>query len=631
MTYFGAVKDYKNLQNIDFSLGGKLNTDDIINFIGKEMKPLINSKGSVPFEIKLNGSSKKQTLLAHILADSDNYITPVDIKALKDLKTSLQTTIDFKPNRIKIKDTGLYTRASVLNENNEETIVTNKIIGIDGTIENDRINLIKADIPKELEGKFFVFPKSSFNIDNGILFIYGKTAAPLIGGSLKVKDIKIPEIFSKISDVDLNFKSDELNFNLNKIVMLSSDLDIKGKLSLLQGKTSDIYDFIINSNNFKVEDSTKVSQTLEKYMPKKTSSSSSKENDIPVSIHNGNLNMKKIQTGNILLTNTKSNLNLHKNILALKRFSTEVFDGKTFGNIFVNLSNMIINTELKGNGINIAKMLEDSAGIKDSLSGTASYTADLEINAANESVEAQMKGIKGDVDFNVTDGQFGPFGRLENLILAENIRESEFFQTALGGIIDSLATIDTTHFSQLKGHISFKDGNCIINPVTSNGNVMNLHIFGNFNLIKNYADMKVRVKLTSIVSDMLGPLNAINPVNLINNAASLNIVTAKAFSIFCETVPEEEMKVMPKFSNAYVDASATKFQLGVRGDAAKPLTLIKSFKWLASKEQFNKAKEFVESLPDVDEENITETVEEAENLEVEKKTVKYKVKHIFKK
>ena len=155
--------------------------------------------------------------------------------------------------------------------------------------------------------------------------------------------------------------------------------------------------------------------------------------------------------------------------------------------------------------------------------------------------------------------------------------------------------------------------------------------------------MKVRVKITSIISNLLGPLNAINPVNLVNSAASMNVVTAKAFSLFCETVPENEYNVMPQFSNKYVDNSATKFQLGVRGDAAKPLKLIKSFKWLATKAEVENAQNFVDSIPEQIEGSTATTIEEviAERkayeeaqqaaLEAEKKTIKYKLKHLFKK
>ena len=267
------------------------------------------------------------------------------------------------------------------------------------------------------------------------------------------------------------------------------------------------------------------------------------------------------------------------------------------------------------------------------LSGTAQFETQLSIDGNAKTVQEQMKGINGDIRFTVKNGQFGPFGKIENLIIAENIRESQFFQTALGGIINSLTSIDTTHFSELSGHLNMDKGICHIDPITSLGNVLTLHIFGDFDLIRNYADMKVRAKMSSVISKVLGPLNAINPINLMNSAASLNVVTAKAFSLFCEVVPENELAVLPAFENSYVDSGAAKFQLKVRGDAAKPLTLVKSFKWLSSKTEYDEAVEFVNSLPEEVEgstaTNIEEAIAEAKALEEEKKTFKYKVKHLF--
>ena len=80
-----------------------------------------------------------------------------------------------------------------------------------------------------------------------------------------------------------------------------------------------------------------------------------------------------------------------------------------------------------------------------------------------------MESLKGKVNFVVRNGQFGPFGKLENLILAENIRESQFFQTAIGGMLSGLLTIDTTHFAELVGALSFEDGiSCFLCCLFSN-------------------------------------------------------------------------------------------------------------------------------------------------------------------
>ena len=306
------------------------------------------------------------------------------------------------------------------------------------------------------------------------------------------------------------------------------------------------------------------------------------------------------------------------------------FKGQVGGNISVNLLSTLLNIKLKGQNVDVEQAMYDAAGMKDTLSGIAKFSTDISLKGAT--YEEQMKSLKGSVDFELNDGQFGPFGRIENLILAENIRESKFFQTTIGTILSGLLTIDTTHFSELKGNLSFEDGICHITPITSLGDILSLHIFGDFDLLRNYADMKVRARMASLVSNLLGPIGAINPANLINNAASLNIVTAKAFSIFCEMVPAEEIEQLPSFANSYVDNAATKFQIVVRGDVAKPLSLVKSFKWLATETEYESAVDYVNSLPEQLEGSTATTIEElmAED-EAYKNSLKYKLKHIFEK
>ena len=53
---------------------------------------------------------------------------------------------------------------------------------------------------------------------------------------------------------------------------------------------------------------------------------------------------------------------------------------------------------------------------------------------------------------------------------------------------------------------------------------MSMYIAGTMNLLDNSADMKVRAKLASVISDSLGPLANINPVNLVKNTPGLNVV-----------------------------------------------------------------------------------------------------------
>ncbi|MEE3349350.1 MAG: AsmA-like C-terminal region-containing protein [Candidatus Gastranaerophilaceae bacterium] len=636
--YSGSVTDYLNLENIDFNAEGEITTPDLIKLIGREFKPYINAKGKIPVQMSLSGNNAKVSMLAKALSDENNYITPVDFKNLQNKKATIQATVDFKPNRIKIKNTGLYTRNYTIDENGQQVETLDKLVELDGTIEHNRINLMKLDIPHNMEGKIFVFPKSSFTLDGTKSYVFGSASSPLIRSNINIRNLIIPEIHSALKNLNIRVSGRELIFNIQDFMMRNSDISASGKYSLESSKNIVINDLRVNSKSVNLDDVTAVTNAIPRYLPQSSSASSSTQ-DIPVVIPNGLINFRRIVTGNIELTNTASQMLLRGNHLYLRHLLTNIFNGSVRGNIDVDLIKTLISVDLNGQDINIEKALLDAAGMKDAISGTTNFDAKLDINGAAKTQEEQIKGINGTVTFQAKDGQFGPFGKLENLILAENIRESQFFQTALGGVINSLSTIDTTHYNELKGLIVLKDGICAIDYISSKGNVMNLHILGNFDIVKNYADMKVRVKITSILSNLLGPLNAINPVNLMNSAASMNVVTAKAFSVFCETVPEDVFALLPSFDNKYVDTSATKFQLGVRGDASKPLTLIKSFKWLATQAQFDKASEFVNSIPDPIEGSTATTVEEvileAKALEAakeaEKKTLKYKVKHLFQK
>ena len=631
ITYSGEVLDFEKLKSISFNAKGNVATDDLVKLIGKEFKPFIHSAGSIPVKLSFDGDSKKQTLFAQALADRYNFITPVDYDELKDKDTALQAVVDFKANRIKIKNTGLSIRNVTVDEKGKEIITYDTISDVDGTIEGNRINLIKIMIPRTMHGKIYAFPDSSYQLD-GKAYIFGETSAPRMRGGFEIKNLAIPELITDLRKLDLRFRGHEADIVVEDLILNGSDIQNKTTFSLLPSSVFNILNTNISSRYFNLDRVLMVVERAMKYVPvsNQAPAKTSAPADIPVVIHNGRIDFARIITGNIDLRNTVSRISMRNNIFRLHNLRTNAFNGVVNGNIAVNLLTMFLDIDVKGKNVDVDKAMRDACGMKDTLSGTADFTADITLSGAT--LEEQMRSLKGNVDFAVKDGQFGPFAKLENLILAENIRESQFFQTALGGMISGLLTIDTTHFSELNGSLTFDDGICHIEPITSLGDILSLHIFGDFDLLRNYADMKVRARMASLISNLLGPLGAINPANLLSNAASLNIVTAKAFSIFCEMVPEEELETLPSFANSYVDNAATKFQIVVRGDVAKPLTLVKSFKWLAGQTEYQNAVDYVNSLPEQMEGSTATTVEElmAEDAKY-KKSLKYKFKQMFEK
>lgn len=627
MTYSGAVINYLKPKLIKFTLAGSIDTEDIIKLVGRELKPFIHSTGKIPVELNLNGDNKKQTMFFQASADKDNFITPIDFNELHGKNISLQSIIDFKGNRIKIKKTGLYEKNVSVDEKGNEVVTSDEIFGIDGTIVGNRINLIKITLPNILTGKLHIFPRSKFSV-TGKAFIFGETSNPRMRGGFQIQNLSIPELLTDIKNLGIKFRSQEADIDVDGLLLNGSDMQIKTTFGMQHSSIFNISNLNIVSRYLNVDKLMVVVERAMKYVPQQSSGSShsSQNANIPVDIRNGFINFSRIITGNIDIKNTTSRLSLHNNILYLDNFKTKAFEGDVRGDISVNLITMLLNIELNGKDVDVEKAMLDAAGMKDMLTGTAEFDTDISLQGTT--MEEQMKSLKGTVNFLVRDGQFGPFGKIENMILAENIRESKFFKTFIGSLLSGLLSVDTTHFSELRGTLNFEDGICYIEPITSSGDILALHLFGNFNLLENKIDMKVRARMASLISNLLGPISAINPVNLINSAASMNVVTAKAFSLFCETVPAEEIANLPNFANSYVDNSATKFQIVVRGDVAKPLTLVKSFKWLTTQMEFAKAKEFADSLPEQDEDSKATNIEE---LIEEQNSFGYKAKKLGKK
>ena len=226
LKYSGNIVDYTKLKSINFLLQGNLNTDDLIKLIGNEFKPFIHSKGSIPLKVTVEGDKNKQTLFAQGLCNKENFITPVELSNISGKDISLQSVIDFKEKRIKIKKTGLFERIVNIDEKGNEVIHLKEVFAIDGTIEGNRINLIKITIPETLKGKIYVFPQSMFILMKGRAYIFGEMAQPRMRGGFDISNLSIPELMLTLRDANLDFKGHSANLSLKDLILNESDIQL---------------------------------------------------------------------------------------------------------------------------------------------------------------------------------------------------------------------------------------------------------------------------------------------------------------------------------------------------------------------------------------------------------------------
>ena len=597
----GSISSYSSSPLIDLKADGHLNSVDLRRFAGHDAEPFIDAQGNIPVKIKITGNDKKQSIIAQLKSDAQNYITPVHIQSMQGKQSILQAKIDYKGDRVHIRNTGFYTGTSLFGDDLAlNTQNAKEVFKVSGTIVNLNtaepfINLIRISIPEEINAKLTAFTNSNLKAD-GRLLIFGKLASPLMRGSFKVKDLRIPEIFLTMDEADVNLSGKNIVLAVRRLLLNGSDINITARTDINPHPQFTLSRLDVRSRFIDLDRLMKVPDALAKYTAPPLPSSKTQTADIPVVIRNGLINMRRIKTGEIIATNTTGRISMSNNNFFLNNLRTTAFDGIIRGDITANLITTALQIRTRGTGLNVEKALLALANMKDTLSGDLAFRTDITLSGST--MEEQMKSLKGTVTFAMTDGQLGPFGKLENMILAENIRESQFFQTALGGVINNLATVDTSHFSLMNGQILFDNGIAHINPITTIGNVMCLHISGDFNLLENTTDMKVRAKLGSVIAHMLGPIAQLNPINLVQATPGLNVVMAQAFSLFCEQLTPEESAAIPNLPTKLDDNMATKFQIVLRGDVAKPMSLIKSFKWLALASEIEQAQNFVSTLPD---------------------------------
>ncbi len=611
----GSILDYMKKPYINFKANGNLHAQDLKQILGDAAAPFMNAKGILPMQFSLSGNDKRQDIIFQVKADKLNYLTPVDIESVKGLQSIIQAKINYKGNRLNIRDTGLYTKAvpTLFTEDLEMNMQgTTPVATVSGTITKldtpaPFINQITVKIPEDLKMQICAFKDSHLTF-GGDLLIFGQALSPKYRGNFGIWDLSIPELYTTMKTLSLKFVAKTLYITLEDLLLNGSDIKIAGNASLEPAQVFVVNNLDVSSENIDVPKLMKVSDAAMKYAP--AADPNAEPADIPVELLNGSIDMKRISSPPIVLNNTAGRISLSNNIFYLNNLNTSTLGGRVTGDISANLLSMLLKAQVRGTNFNVEKTFYELMNMKDTLSGTMAFDTDLTIDGAAKTQQEQMKGINGTVNFEILNGQLGPFGKLENLILAENIRNSEFFQTALGGVINSLTSIQTSHFDILDGHIIMNDGVAKLDPITSVGPVMCMNITGDMNLLTNEADMKLRARLGSKIADMLGPIAAVNPINLVKATPGLNVAAAKMFSIFTEAITAEEMAQIPNFVNDFGKLSTTNFQVVLRGDTAKPLSLIKSFKWLATTAEIESAEHFVETLPPMDPENPNATLEE---------------------
>ncbi len=575
ITVSGDIKDYMKKCNININANGDIKTADIAKLLPREAKQLVSYSGKLPFKASLTGNPQKLLLNGHVQANANNHFSPITINRLLNSPSSAKMAIEVTNNKLTIKDLGIY------DSNSKGVIkVTGSVSDLDKKVQ--RIDGIKLHLPKSLNMSTRAIKNSNFNVA-GNLNISGTTLAPLMKGNIHITNVFLPDFMTKINSVIIAMHGESVNAKVDSANINGSLFNVNADAKLTPSRIFTISKMNLTSPFINAD---KLFVALDKIakMTSPTSSgtssaggSSSASADIPVRILSGHAKIDKFKMGELIATNLSGNFNLHKNVVQIPSLSLNAYNGLITGSASYNIVTLAATANVKGSGIDANPALTAFLLVKDQVFGTAGFRANVSLKGAT--LEQQMRTLNGNVDFKVTDGQFGSLGKFENFLKAPNLLSQGFISTSIGYVINTVAPYNTGNFKYLKGRMTFANGVAHIKGIKSSGTNMGLYINGTFNLLNNNADMTILGRISSQVVGVLGPLSQLTTDKITKYIPTYGLQAMSIFKSITDKSTPDNLNKIPALTPS--SPNTQEFKVRISGNIANPLS-IRTFKWLST-------------------------------------------------
>ena len=325
-------------------------------------------------------------------------------------------------------------------------------------------------------------------------------------------------------------------------------------------------------------------------------------------IAKGKGTLKKFVCGGIEAENLSSDFNLTNNIFYLKNISGDAFKGKISGNISYNIINGHVGVGLKGSGMDAEKAIYGAAGLKNALSGTLNFNAN--VTTSGETDVKMMKNLKGKATFDIADGELGNIGRFDNLLLAQNIMANPILKAGVNAIRTLPVIKNTAQFKTINGTLSFSDGWATLVPVKTSGPSMSYYITGKYNLLNATANVVVLGRISAEVVKLLGPLGDLSVSKLTSLIPGVGSTTVALIRAITTNPYGEKISEIPQLSSGNKNYKDFKVQFNGGVESASS---VKSFRWLSVCDTSE-----IESFKIKDQvENVKQAVQEAKQQQID--------------
>ena len=325
-------------------------------------------------------------------------------------------------------------------------------------------------------------------------------------------------------------------------------------------------------------------------------------------ILNGNATVASFKSGGIVASDIRTDYKMKGSDFYLNNLTGSAFDGKFNGDIIYNMSTTKCDVKFKGSNMNALKAIEGAAGIKNALTGTLAFNADVNFKGAD--YNDMMRTLKGTTDFEIKKGNLMNLGSLDKFLFAQNLTKNLVLKAAGQSASSSSSVKNASQFEYIKGKLSFANAYANLQPVTLSGSSMAYYITGTYNLLNGSANVVVLGRLSKGVVSSLGNLGSLAVSKVSKSIPALGVLTSSVVKSMNESPKNVDISKIPNLTPVTADYKDFKvvFSGGIESTSS-----VKSFKWIndvdtseldassisetadAVKNQLNQAKSTVQS------------------------------------
>ena len=338
------------------------------------------------------------------------------------------------------------------------------------------------------------------------------------------------------------------------------------------------------------------------------------------SVANGKGTLGKLTSGGIVAENLAADFtyNLNNGIIYLSNITGSTFKGNIKGNVSYNIMNGKIGVDLTGEELDAASAINGAAGIKNALTGTLGFTANVTTSGATD-VEL-IKNLKGQVSFDIKEGAFAGIGRIEMLLSANNIMSN----IILKAVVAALSSVDvikqSANFDYIKGNMTFSDGWANISSITSAGENTAYYITGKYNILNGTANLIILGRLSSDVVAVLGPLGELSVDKFTSYIPKFGSLTSSIIKTMTTNPATEKTENIPSLTGG--DTVYKDFKVEFNG-GIESTSAVKSFKWLNNPDmsaiESTSLKEQVQTSTENLKQNIKTNIENVKEIQTQTK------------